>query len=122
VYDRKRIVYAVGMPVNNPAQPRNRADQRKLDLLLERSPRGSVLHDAWLLQPAHDDHLYADPLETLRLVNRLRARADELEVAALAVARSARFTWAQIGEPYGLSKQAAFNRLHQIGAERLPLD
>jgi hypothetical protein len=61
------------MPVNNPTLPLNRADQRKLDLLLERTPRGSVLHDAWLLQPAHDDHLYSDPIAALELVNRLRA-------------------------------------------------
>jgi hypothetical protein len=111
------------MPVNDPSKPLSDYDRRKLDLLLERTPKGSPAHDAWLLEPQHDDHLYADALETLRLVNRLRARADAIEAEAIRLARASRFTWAQIGAQYGLSRQAAFNRWHDIDEvdPRLPL-
>lgn len=109
------------MPQHDPRQPLTRYDERKLDLLLERVERRTPLHDAWLLLPQHDDELYADPIETLELVQRLRHRADELEAEAIRAARRARFPWSAIGRVYGISRQAAHNRFADTAGE-LTLD
>ena len=52
----------------------------------------------------------ADPLEKLRLSQRIREAAEELEVEDIQQARDNGATWRDIGACYGLSKQGAQQR------------
>lgn len=52
-----------------------------------------------------------DPAETLAAVVALRLMADKLEREAVAAALEQGWSWAQIAEALGVSKQAAHKRL-----------
>lgn len=51
-----------------------------------------------------------DPLERLRWARWLAAEVQQMQEAAIIDARNERRTWDEIGEVYGLSRQAAHNR------------
>lgn len=51
-----------------------------------------------------------DPAEGLRAVVVLRRLADKVEVANVAAARSAGWTWEQIGDALGVSRQAVHKK------------
>ena len=53
----------------------------------------------------------ADPAEALAAVVALRLTADRLEREAVAAARGQGWTWSQVAEALGVSKQAAHKRL-----------
>ncbi len=53
----------------------------------------------------------ADPEQALAAVVALRAMADKLELAAVQAALDQGWSWSQIAEALGVSKQAAHKRL-----------
>ena len=53
----------------------------------------------------------ADPQQALAAVVALRAMADKLELAAVQAALDQGWSWSQIAEALGVSKQAAHKRL-----------
>ena len=56
----------------------------------------------------------ADPEQALAAVVALRAMADKLELAAVQAALDQGWSWSQIAEALGVSKQAAHKRLSGI--------
>lgn len=63
-----------------------------------------------LLKAAHALPLSKSALQRLRLARRIALAAEELERAAVTLARAEGHTWAEIGEQFGMSKQAAQQR------------
>ena len=54
------------------------------------------------------------PLQTLQAIYRLRRYLDELEAAGIRKARELGATRADIGEVLGITRQAVYNRLHNL--------
>ena len=60
-----------------------------------------------------------DPADALAAVVALRRSADQLELAAVAAAIEAGWTWADVAEALGVTRQAAHKRFaHRIGGGR----
>lgn len=60
----------------------------------------------------------ADTAEALAAVVALRRLADELEAAAVALALERGWSWSQLAEALGVSKQAAHRRLSHLQLPR----
>jgi DNA-directed RNA polymerase specialized sigma24 family protein len=58
-----------------------------------------------------------DPAEALAAVVALRRLADKLERSAVKVALEQGWSWSQIAEALGVSKQAAHKRLANVGSK-----
>ena len=56
-----------------------------------------------------------DPADGLRAVAVLRRLAEHLEAAHVATARQAGWTWAEIGDALGVSRQAVHKKHRRIG-------
>jgi hypothetical protein len=54
------------------------------------------------------------PLQTLEAIHRLRRYLDELEAACILKARGLGASPTDIGEALGITRQAVYNRLHQL--------
>jgi hypothetical protein len=54
------------------------------------------------------------PLQTLQAIYRLRRYLDELEAACILKARELGASTADIGETLGITRQAVYNRLHNL--------
>ena len=54
------------------------------------------------------------PLEALQSIRRLRQYLDELEAACIIKARELGASPADIGEALGITRQAVYNRLHNL--------
>jgi Homeodomain-like domain len=54
------------------------------------------------------------PLQTLEAIHRLRRYLDELEAACILKARDLGASPTDIGEALGITRQAVYNRLHQL--------
>ena len=55
----------------------------------------------------------SDPQEALRAVTALRALADRIERRAVAAARAQGWSWSQIGDALGVSRQAIHKRFRK---------
>jgi len=54
------------------------------------------------------------PLQTLQAIRRLRKYLDELEAACMLKARELGASPSDIGEALGITRQAVYNRLHNL--------
>ena len=54
------------------------------------------------------------PLQTLQAIRRLRRYLEELEAACVVKARELGASTADIGEALGITRQAVYNRLHNL--------
>ena len=54
------------------------------------------------------------PLQTLEAIHRLRRYLDELEAACIIKARELGASPSDIGEALGITRQAVYNRLHNL--------
>ena len=54
------------------------------------------------------------PLQTLQAIRRLRRYLEELEAACIVKARELGASTADIGEALGITRQAVYNRLHNL--------
>ena len=59
-----------------------------------------------------------DPVQRLKLSQRIREAAEELEAKAIEEARENGMTWGDIGACYGLSKQGAQQRFKNARPEK----
>ena len=71
-----------------------------------------------LIPPEHADSAAENPAEALATVVALRHMADQLEQQAVAHALKQGWSWSQIAEALGVSKQAAHKRLSGIDIQR----
>ena len=74
------------------------------------------------MPPAKMPPISADPADELAAVVAMRRMADELETKAVRAALRDGWSWSQIAEALGVSKQAAHRRLSYLQSNRSRTD